>query len=170
MREREKGLFFLPPLFPLSLEFETGTDWKEREKNVEWLPETVNGIEALRDDALVLENAGDAVALAPLVERNGAGAKTKWERRWTILNHVPEIKTEKGKTTLSWNKHFFKYLFRERDRDRKRRRSRSRDKDREQRKKERRERREREKGEKVDYIKTDDGGEIRIKEEPVDGA
>lgn len=35
MREREKGLFFLPPLFPLSLEFETGTDWKEREKNVE---------------------------------------------------------------------------------------------------------------------------------------
>ncbi|CAG9761529.1 unnamed protein product [Ceutorhynchus assimilis] len=54
------------------------------------------------------------------------------------------------------------------DRDRKRRRSRSRDKDRETRKRERRERREREKEGKLDYIKTDDGGEIRVKEEPVD--
>lgn len=61
------------------------------------------------------------------------------------------------------------YRYRERDRDRKRRRSKSRDKDKEQRKRERRERREREKGEKLEYIKTDDGGEIRIKEEPVDG-
>ncbi|XP_030756009.1 U1 small nuclear ribonucleoprotein 70 kDa [Sitophilus oryzae] len=57
---------------------------------------------------------------------------------------------------------------RDRDRDRKRRRSKSRDKDREQRKRERRERREREKGERLEYIKTDDGGEIRIKEEPID--
>lgn len=60
-------------------------------------------------------------------------------------------------------------LFRDREKDRKRRRSKSREKDREARKRERRERRERERGERVDYIKTDDGGEIRIKEEPVDG-
>lgn len=58
---------------------------------------------------------------------------------------------------------------RDRDRDRKRRRSKSRDKDKEQRKRERRERRDREKGEKLEYIKTDDGGEVRIKEEPADG-
>ncbi|ENN79771.1 U1 small nuclear ribonucleoprotein 70 kDa [Dendroctonus ponderosae] len=57
---------------------------------------------------------------------------------------------------------------RDRDRDRKRRRSKSRDKDKEQRKRERRERRDREKGEKLEYIKTDDGGEVRIKEEPAD--
>lgn len=57
---------------------------------------------------------------------------------------------------------------RDRDRDRKRRRSKSRDKDREQRKRERRERREREKGEKLEFIKTDDGTEIKIKEEPMD--
>lgn len=62
-----------------------------------------------------------------------------------------------------------KYFIRDRDKDRKRRRSKSREKDREARKRERRERRERERGERVDYIKTDDGGEIRIKEEPVDG-
>nr|CAI5828247.1 unnamed protein product [Callosobruchus analis] len=57
---------------------------------------------------------------------------------------------------------------RDRDKDRKRRRSKSRDKDREARKRERRERRERERGEKLEFIKTDDGGEIRIKEEPID--
>lgn len=57
---------------------------------------------------------------------------------------------------------------RDRDRDRKRRRSKSREKDRE-RKRERRERRERERGERLEYIKTDDGGEVRIKEEPIDG-
>lgn len=56
----------------------------------------------------------------------------------------------------------------DRDRERKRRRSKSRDKDRE-RKRERRERRERERGERLEYIKTDDGGEVRIKEEPIDG-
>nr|CAH7729676.1 unnamed protein product [Callosobruchus chinensis] len=56
----------------------------------------------------------------------------------------------------------------DRDKDRKRRRSKSRDKDREARKRERRERRERERGEKLEFIKTDDGGEIRIKEEPID--
>ncbi|KAJ3662967.1 hypothetical protein Zmor_007281 [Zophobas morio] len=56
---------------------------------------------------------------------------------------------------------------RERERERKRRRSKSRDKDRE-RKRERRERRERERGERLEYIKTDDGGEVRIKEEPID--
>ncbi|KAF7272530.1 small ribonucleoprotein particle U1 subunit 70K [Rhynchophorus ferrugineus] len=57
---------------------------------------------------------------------------------------------------------------RDRDRERKRRRSKSRDKDREQRKRERRERREREKGDRLEYIKTDEGGEVRIKEEPID--
>ncbi|CAG9831484.1 unnamed protein product [Diabrotica balteata] len=58
---------------------------------------------------------------------------------------------------------------RDRDKDRKRRRSRSRDKDREARKRERRERREKDKIERVEFIKTDDGGEmIRVKEEPVD--
>ncbi|CAH1982401.1 unnamed protein product [Acanthoscelides obtectus] len=57
---------------------------------------------------------------------------------------------------------------RDREKDRKRRRSKSRDKDREARKRERRERRERERGERLEYIKTDDGGEIRIKEEPID--
>ncbi|XP_074027848.1 small ribonucleoprotein particle U1 subunit 70K [Leptinotarsa decemlineata] len=61
---------------------------------------------------------------------------------------------------------------RDRDKDRKRRRSKSRDKDREARKRERRERRDRERGErgeKLEYIKTDDGSEmVRVKEEPVD--
>lgn len=71
--------------------------------------------------------------------------------------------------------HLYTFLIitrRDRDRDRKRRRSKSRDKDRdrEQRKRERRERRERERGgERLEYIKTDEGGEIRIKEEPIDG-
>lgn len=66
---------------------------------------------------------------------------------------------------------------RDRDRERKRRRSRSRDKDRErsERKREKRERerdrreRDRDRGDRLEYIKTDDGGEIRIKEEPIDG-
>lgn len=61
----------------------------------------------------------------------------------------------------------------DRDRERKRRRSKSRDRDRDrERKRERRERRERERGERgerLEYIKTDEGGEIRVKEEPVDG-
>lgn len=57
---------------------------------------------------------------------------------------------------------------RERDRERKRRRSKSRERDRE-RKRERRERRERERGDRLEYIKTDDGAEIKIKEEPLDG-
>ncbi|XP_018576772.1 U1 small nuclear ribonucleoprotein 70 kDa [Anoplophora glabripennis] len=57
---------------------------------------------------------------------------------------------------------------RDKDKERKRRRSKSRDRDREARKRERRERRERERGERIEYIKTDDGGEIRIKEEPID--
>ncbi|KAK9696042.1 RNA recognition motif [Popillia japonica] len=56
---------------------------------------------------------------------------------------------------------------RDRERERKRRRSKSRDRDRE-RKRERRERRERERGDRLEYIKTDDGGEIKIKEEPLD--
>lgn len=63
-------------------------------------------------------------------------------------------------------------FYRDRDRERKRRRSKSRDKDRdrEQRKRERRERRERERGgDRLEYIKSDEGGEIRIKEEPMDG-
>lgn len=65
------------------------------------------------------------------------------------------------------------------DRERKRRRSRSRDKDRDrgERKRDRRdrdrERRERgdrgERPDRLEYIKTDEGGEVRIKEEPVDG-
>lgn len=59
---------------------------------------------------------------------------------------------------------------RDRDKEKKRRRSRSRDRDRDrERKREKRERRERERGERLEYIKTDDGGEIRIKEEPLDG-
>lgn len=56
---------------------------------------------------------------------------------------------------------------RDRDRDRKRRRSKSRERDRE-RKREKKEKRERDRGERLEYIKTDDGGEIRIKEEPLD--
>lgn len=61
------------------------------------------------------------------------------------------------------------FVYREREKDRKRRRSKSREKDRETRKRERRERREREREGRLEYIKTDDGGEVRIKEEPVDG-
>lgn len=57
---------------------------------------------------------------------------------------------------------------RDRDRERKRRRSKSRDKDRD-RKRDRREKRERDRGERLEYIKTDDGGEIKVKEEPIDG-
>ncbi|XP_044747387.1 U1 small nuclear ribonucleoprotein 70 kDa [Coccinella septempunctata] len=56
---------------------------------------------------------------------------------------------------------------RDRDRERKRRRSKSRDKDRD-RKRDRREKRERDRGERLEYIKTDDGGEIKVKEEPID--
>lgn len=61
-----------------------------------------------------------------------------------------------------------KCLYRDREKEKKRRRSRSRDRDRE-RKRERKERRERDRGDRLEYIKTDDGGEIRIKEEPLDG-
>jgi len=58
---------------------------------------------------------------------------------------------------------------RDRDRERKRRRSKSRERDRDrERKRERKERRERDRGDRLEYIKTDDGGEIRIKEEPLD--
>ncbi|XP_018335363.1 U1 small nuclear ribonucleoprotein 70 kDa [Agrilus planipennis] len=59
---------------------------------------------------------------------------------------------------------------RDRERDRKRRRSKSREKDRDkERKRERKDRERRERGgERLEYIKTDDGGEIRIKEEPID--
>lgn len=57
-------------------------------------------IEVLRDGVLVLENADDVAVHAPPVEKNGAGAKTKLERTWTILSHGQEIKTETG-TTLS---------------------------------------------------------------------
>lgn len=66
---------------------------------------------------------------------------------------------------------FQQYLcvYRDREKEKKRRRSRSRDRDRE-RKRERKERRERERGDRLEYIKTDDGGEIRIKEEPLDGS
>lgn len=64
----------------------------------------------------------------------------------------------------------FIVVIRDRDKEKKRRRSRSRDRDRDrERKREKRERRERERGERLEYIKTDDGGEIRIKEEPLDG-
>lgn len=52
----------------------------------------------LRDGALVLENEGGVAVRAPLVERNGAEAKTKLERTWTILSHGQEIKTETGRT------------------------------------------------------------------------
>lgn len=60
------------------------------------------------------------------------------------------------------------YRDRDRDRDRKRRRSRSRDKER---KREKRDRdRDRKDRDRLEYIKTDEDGEmIRIKEEPVDG-
>ena len=58
---------------------------------------------------------------------------------------------------------------RDRDRERKRRRSKSRDRDRDrERKREKKEKRERDRGERLEYIKTDEGGEIRIKEEPLD--
>lgn len=64
---------------------------------------------------------------------------------------------------------FFYYSERDRDRDRKRRRSRSRDKDRKRDKRDR-DRDRKDRGDRVDYIKTDEDGElIRIKEEPVDG-
>lgn len=54
-------------------------------------------------------------------------------------------------------------MFRDRDKERKRRRSKSRDRDR------KRDRKDRDKKERLEYIKTDDGGEVRIKEEPMDG-
>ncbi|KAK9882466.1 hypothetical protein WA026_021500 [Henosepilachna vigintioctopunctata] len=56
---------------------------------------------------------------------------------------------------------------RDRDRDRKRRRSKSKEKDRE-RKREKRDKRERDREGRLEYIKTDDGGEIKVKEEPLD--
>lgn len=54
---------------------------------------------------------------------------------------------------------------RDKEKERKRKRSKSRERDR---KRERRERKERERSDRLEYIKSDEGGEIRIKEEPID--